>query len=97
MDNFVAVDERISCDELFHESTGFHFRDFFLDYFAEVAIAQLGDDVSIVLRSVDLVQSQDIGKFLHFLEDLNLRGEKGSVDFGFEHFEIDDLDCHWGF
>ena len=96
MNDFVFVDEGISCYELFHEVACFWLIKFFLNSFAEVWVAELGDDVSIVLGRVDLVEGEDVGELLHFLEDFDFGGEEGTVDFWLEHFEVDDLDSDGG-
>jgi hypothetical protein len=72
MYDLIAVDKSISTDELFHVDTCLSFGEPVLYLFAEINFAKLGYDVSIVLGCVDFVQSQDIGKLLHFLENLDL-------------------------
>jgi hypothetical protein len=72
MYDFVAVDKAVSADQLFHVDTGLSFGEPLLYLFAKIAFAKLSYDIGVVLGRVDFVQSQDVGKRLHFLENLDL-------------------------
>ena len=60
----------------------------------QVALAELGDDVGVVLGSEDLVKSEDVGQSFEFSENLHFAFEQDAVDIILEGAQIDDLDGH---
>lgn len=70
-------------------------RNTLLGLLVEVGVAELGDDVGVVLGGVDLMQVEDVGSALQLLQDLDFGLEQSSVDFVFEHLQVDYLDCDW--
>lgn len=81
--------------DLLHVPTGLVLREPLLDDLAEIVIAELGDDIGIILGGEDIVEGEYMRHALEFLEHLNLTIEEDPVDVVLEHLEIDDLDCHW--
>ena len=71
MDDLFREDEGISIEELLHIGACLGFGEFFLDFLAKIAVAELGDDVGVVLGGVDFVQGENIGVLLHVLEDFD--------------------------
>lgn len=85
----------VSADDLVHEVDGLALGQVFFitDGLGEVpSIAQLGDDVGVVLCGVDVVDFDDVLGALQGFQHLNLRGEQVFMHLSFDHLHVDDLD-----
>ena len=94
MHNFSLLKLDIALDKLAHILEDFWLGKLLLDVFAEIRLAQLGDDVGIILGGEDIVEGEDIGDVLEFLQNFDFRVQEGAVDFILQHLEVDDLHCH---
>ena len=72
MDDLFFGKVQIPRKHLFHVSSCLLFRQTFLQTLAEIRFAELGDDVSIVLGGVDLVEVEDVRQISEFFQDLYL-------------------------
>ena len=88
---FVYV--RISIDELSHVAERFRLGEFFFNLSTEITFAKLSDDIGVVFGGVDFVKSKNIWNISHGFENLYLGSQERSVDFAFEHFKVDNLNC----
>jgi hypothetical protein len=71
MYNLLLINLQISLDDLVHEMQTLVLCHFDFDFFIQVALAELGDYVSVVFGGINFVECQDIGDILEFFEYLN--------------------------
>lgn len=95
MDDVIFGEVEVAKDDLLHVLAGLVLRESLLDDLAEIVVAELGDDIGVVLGGEDIVEGEYMGHALEFLEHLNLTIQEYPVDVVLEHLEIDDLDCNW--
>ena len=85
----------IPLDNLFHVSTGLGLSQFIFNQLIEICIAQLGNDVGVVLGRVDLMHIEYVLLVFELFKDGNFALEQDTVDFVFEHFHVDDFDGYF--
>jgi hypothetical protein len=94
VDEALLEDVGVALDDLRHEDQTVLLRQSLLDLATEVGVAQLGDDVGVVLGGVDLVQGEDVGHVLHRLEYLYFGREQRFINLVLEHLQVDHLHRH---
>ena len=95
MYDVVLGEVEVALEDLLHVLGGLLLGEPLLDDLAEIAIAEFSDDVGIILGGEDIVEGEDMVHGLELLEHLDLTVQEDPVNVVLEHFEIDDLDCHW--
>lgn len=71
MHDFPLLKLNIALDKLVHILEDFGLGKLLLDVFAEVGLAQLGDDIGVILGGEDIVEGEDVGDVLEFLQNFD--------------------------
>ena len=95
MDDFMVMNFFVSIEELGHVEAGFGFGEFGLDDCVHVRRAEFCNEVRVVFGGDDIIESENARFVFQLFEDFDFGLKKNTVDFVFEHFEIDDFDCDW--
>lgn len=95
MNDIPPCEVHVSNQNLLHEGNSLRLRESFFDGLVEVRLAQLGNDVGVILGGIDLVQGQDMRQGFEFLEYLNFAFEEDFIDFVLEQAEVDNFDGNW--
>ena len=94
MDNFFLVNLQISLDDLIHEMKNLIVCWLVFNLFVQVTTTKFRNDVCVIFCCINLVKCEHVGDRFKFFKDVDLRLEKGSIDFILQHFHINDFDCH---
>ena len=92
VDDPLLLELEVALDDLLHEGDNLSFLEGLFDGFAEIGVAEFGDEVGVVFGGEDVVEGEDVGQVLELLEDVDFGVEEGAVDLVFELLEVDDFD-----